>query len=269
MVYAIYRVLYGEDFIQESILSILDNVDRVFIFWDDTPWGDVKSCVYKGNVVKFPRKFDNVIEKVKELNCSKIEITYDHRYNNINQMTNLVNERILPCYKQPEIIVFIEPDHVFKSGDFKKALDFFKVSPHKQMTTSQIEIWKGFKNAVPTNFRKNRLSVVLTKLNGEKMPNTGRHCNIKSNLKRIPVPVYNFGFAVSQKAMYWKIMIAIGISQKIGDSPPNQNWYEEKWLNWKEGIKNLEPALNFEYMIPMVSPYDINLLPKSILKKIQ
>lgn len=60
LTYALYRVLYGEDFIQDSILSIIDHVDKIFVFWDDRPWGDVKEAKYKGNIVKIPSKIDNV-----------------------------------------------------------------------------------------------------------------------------------------------------------------------------------------------------------------
>jgi len=267
MVYAVYRVLYGEDFIKESIHSILADVDKVFVFWDDTPWGDVKSCIYKGEKIVFPKKVDDVVEVVKSMACEKLELIYDHRYNNINQITNLVNERIIPRFEKPEIVVFIEPDHVFKEGGFRKALHVFKESQNHQMTTEQVEVWKGFEHIVPPQFRKTRLSVVFTRLFEERMPNTGRHSNM-GPMRRIPVPVYNFGFAVSEKSMYWKIMIAIAMSQKIGDSPPNENWYEDKWLNWHEGIRGLEPAKGAENMIPMAVPHNRSDLPKSILNKI-
>ncbi len=84
MIYCAYRALYGEDFVQYSIRSILPYVDKVFIFWDDVPWGDVRSCNYKGKRVEFPRKFDNVLELIKDLMIHepKIVLQHDHRFNN-------------------------------------------------------------------------------------------------------------------------------------------------------------------------------------------
>ncbi len=67
LTYALYRVLYGEDFIQDSILSILDHVDKVFVFWDDRPWGDVKEAKYKGHMTKIPTHIDNVAGMCKIL----------------------------------------------------------------------------------------------------------------------------------------------------------------------------------------------------------
>ena len=67
MLYAVYRCLYGEGFIQESINSITDYVDKIFVFWDDTAWGNIDHCMYKGQRVDFPKKFDNIVEKIKEL----------------------------------------------------------------------------------------------------------------------------------------------------------------------------------------------------------
>ena len=55
IIYAIYRCYYGEDFIQESIRSITDYVDKIFVFVDNTPWGSADECVYKGETIKFPK----------------------------------------------------------------------------------------------------------------------------------------------------------------------------------------------------------------------
>ena len=74
MRYAIYRCLYGEDFVQESIKSIEPYVDKIFVFWTNKAWGNATECTYKGRLVRFPEKFDNIVEKVQLLNNSKIEI---------------------------------------------------------------------------------------------------------------------------------------------------------------------------------------------------
>lgn len=65
LTYAIYRVLYGEDFLFDSIISILDYVDKIFIFWDDKPWAGVKEAHYKSQLIPLPSKIDNVVGKIK------------------------------------------------------------------------------------------------------------------------------------------------------------------------------------------------------------
>ena len=125
IVYAIYRCLYGEDFIQESIKSISGHADKIFVFWDDAPWGNATECVYKGETIKFPEKLDNVVEKIKGLNDPKIELIYDHQDTNDNQLTHFVNDIILPNYEKPSMILFLEADHVFRGDQIKEAIDEF------------------------------------------------------------------------------------------------------------------------------------------------
>ena len=64
MRYAIYRCLYGEDFIQESIKSVIDHVDKVFIFWTNKPWGNTDRCMYKGEEVVF--REDQIVKALKD-----------------------------------------------------------------------------------------------------------------------------------------------------------------------------------------------------------
>ena len=42
MRYAIYRIHYGLDFLGKSIESVIDEVDKVFVFWSKRPW--FKQC---------------------------------------------------------------------------------------------------------------------------------------------------------------------------------------------------------------------------------
>jgi hypothetical protein len=64
--------------------------------------------------------------------------------------------------------------------------------------------------------------------------------------------------------MYWKHMTAIGFSQKIGDDLPNEDWYEDKWLNWnfETNNQNLEISKGHEHLIPRALKYDRNELPE-------
>jgi len=268
MIYAIYRCLYGEDFIQESIDSIIDYVDKVFIFWDDTPWGDINHCIYKGERVYFPKTFDNIIDKIKELNNEKIVFIYDHRKNNLNQFTYLVNEHILPNYNRPDEIMVIEVDHVFSKEQLEKTLRIFRSNNIRHCHTLQIEVWKGFKHRVP--LRRGRYGVVLWNMKDlKRLPETKRQGNA-SGMEWIDSYVYNLGFAVSEKAMFWKHMTAIGFSQIIGDSPPNESWYDDKWLSWnyETNNTNLEISKGYESAISRVVEYDWKNLPKSIKQKI-
>lgn len=268
MIYAIYRCLYGEDFIQESIRSIDAYVDKIFIFWDDKPWGDVSHCIYKGNKVEYPKKFDEILTKIRQLNNPKIELIYDHQFNNINQFTHFVNNRILPNYEKPDEIMIIEVDHVFHEKQIKSALKEFREGNYTNASTSQVEIWKGFRHRIPD--REYRNAVIFWNLkNLSKLPDTLRQGD-SSEMVWLSSYVHNFGFAVSDQAMYWKHMTALGFSQKIGDSGPNEAWLEDKWLSWDYSTnnENLEISAGYEHTIPKAIPYDISELPKLICEKL-
>jgi len=263
MIYAVYRCLYGEDFIQQSIKSIENYVDKIFIFWDDTPWADATQCTYKGNVVKFPKKFDNILDKIKELNNPKIELIYDHQYDNVNQFTRFINGIILPNYDIPDMIMCIEVDHVWRKDQLENCLLEYK--NHAVSSSSQIFLWRSFDYKLDYNRR--RPSVVFWNMKKVNiLPRTGRQAECKE-MEYLNGYVHNLGYCISEKVMYWKHMTALGFSQKIRDSAPDEMWYENKWLNWdyETNNQNLEPSKGYEHFIPRAEKYNLDELPE-ILK---
>ena len=265
MIYAVYRCLYGEDFIQESIKSIRDYVDTIFIFWDDMPWGNVKSCIYKGQEIKFPKKFDNILDKINELNDPKIILMHDHVENNMGQFTHLVNEIILKNWQKPDLLMIIEVDHVFKQSEIIKALEYISSGQVRHATTKPLELWKTYEYRIP---ERNRLATVFWNMEGLKcLPDTGRQANA-GRTPVLPVYTHNFGFCFNPKTMYWKHLTALGYAKKIGDASPNEGWYD-KWLNWSidGNNKDLEMSKGREHTIPYAYQYDRNELPEIIKDK--
>lgn len=62
MRYAFIHGLYGEDFVQEAILSIADQVDQVLFFWADKPWRNARA----------PEPVDNMLFKAMQLDLPKV-----------------------------------------------------------------------------------------------------------------------------------------------------------------------------------------------------
>ncbi len=269
--YAVYRCLYGEDFVQESINSITDYVDKIFVFWTDKVWGHAKGCIYKNQPVVFPKKFDSVVDKIRELNNPKIILSKQTPQMNPgsvpwNLYTVLVNNYVLPDYKRPNIIILPELDHVFRDDQINGALIEFKESKLVTARTRQIELWKTPKYRIAE--RRNRIGVVfwnldlvanlsVTKGNGQ-VPGTPELSHY----------VHNFGFAVSEKVMYWKHMTALGFSKVIKDCQPNEGWLD-KWLTWdpETNNKDLEISRGYEHTISHAFKYDPAGLPELIREK--
>jgi len=177
MIYAIYRCLYGEDFIQQSINSIDKFVDKIFVFWDDTPWGDVSECIYKGKVIKFPKKFDNILDRIKELKNPKIQLIYDHVFDNISQFTHFVNDIILPNYERPKRILIVEVDHIFREDQLQNFFENFDKSEQVCATSKQIELWKYSNYRIDERYRIGSILWNMEKIN--KMPYTRRQADLE------------------------------------------------------------------------------------------
>jgi Flp pilus assembly protein TadD len=267
IIYAVYRGFYGEDFILESIKSIHDHVDKIFVFWDKTPSGNITECIYKNETIKFPEKFDNGVEKIKKLNNPKIELIYDHQDTGDNQLTHFVNDIILPKYEKPSIILFLEVDHVFRKDQIRKSIDEFIEQDYVFATTNQVEVWRGLRHRLPE--RPNKVGAVFCNLSKlDKIPATLKHGGILV-MPKLSAYVHNFSFAVSEKVMYWKHLLAIACSKKSGDAVPSENWFEEKWLKWDYELnnKNLDYLEGNENNIPEAVPYNIDELPELVKEK--
>jgi hypothetical protein len=258
-IYAVYRCLYGEDFVQASIRSIDNVVDRIFIFWDDRPWGDTDHAIYKGQRVDFPKPpmtFDNVVQRVHDLNNPKVVLQHDHLFSPSNQFTHFVNDLILPHYEMPDCFMFIEVDQVFRPDQLARTMEHVGWKQH--CMTRQVEVWKGLRHRVPE--RNERTGVCFWMMDGlDQLPKTGAQGDACPHV--LDTYVHNFGFAVSERVMFWKHMTALAFSHKIGDGLPNESWLEQKWLNWTPDMTDLEISAGCERAIPHVVPYDPAELP--------
>lgn len=264
IVYAIYRCLYGEDFIQESVRSIAPYVDKVFVFWTDRVWGDVTHCMYKGQRVDFPAdgRFDGIRDRLDALRYEfpdKLVVQRDHVVNNRNQFTHLVNDRILPHYTKPDRIIVMEVDYIWRRDQIEKALIEFQALVDvgvSHASSSQVELWKTFGYQALRN-DPNRKAAMFWNLGPfTQMPPTNRHADAPG-MRCLSAFVHNLGFCASPQVMYWKHLTAIGYAQKIGDSPPNEDWYEKVWLAWdyQTSNRNLEMSRGYEHLIPSSGPY--------------
>lgn len=266
---AVYRCLYGADFIKESIDSISDYVDDIFVFADSIPWGNVQDVDYQGKKITIPFMIDYVLDEIMLLvkQGYPIHLLFDHVYTPVNQFTHLVNDIIIPYYGKPNQIMFVEVDQVFRSDQIKLSIEEFFKGGYTCASTRQIEIWKGFHHRVP---ERKRTGVVFWDLtNMDEMPSTLHQAN-PHKMSYLSTYVHNFGFAMNPQTMYWKHLIALGYADKIHDSRPNPKWYEEKWLTWdfETNNENLEISLGREHLIPYVEKYNQHDLPMSIQERL-
>lgn len=66
----------------------------------------------------------------------------------------------------------------------------------------------------------------------DQLPETGMHANeVGQPVQFIDAHMYNMGLCMSPSVMFNKFLIALAFSEIIHDDPPDENWYEDKWLN--------------------------------------
>jgi len=264
MIDAIYRILYGEDFIVPSVLSIIDKVDRIFICWTDRPWGWAREVEYMGETIQLPIKssqpYDGWLERLtSELRpeqMDKIITEQMHTDQPDNQFTEFAN-RIFMQHGRPDTLICMEPDHVWREEYLDHALREFTNNGYRAARSRQIELWKSFGWRVPE--RPGRTGTVFWNLKGlQGLPQTKRQAEPRgTDFMVLGARVHNLGFCVSEKSMLQKHLIALAYAKTVRDSSPGPEWFERKWKAWTEEnqLTDLEIAQGYESHIPKVVPF--------------
>jgi hypothetical protein len=261
---AIYRMYYGEDFIEKSINSIIDDIDMVFVMYSDIPWGGFDSVMYKGKKINIPCPIDRSVHIVKDM---ELKYQKENRPQKIfsfcmnlpkpdNQFTILFNFiKGFLSDKEINVVMLMEPDMVWPEGKLKPLLNTLEKSLFSPLCTYQIEFWKSEKYIIPLRERPGAIFYSVS--GGRNMPNTCKNGSFPGMLF-IDEFIYNYGFCLSIRGMFYKHILAIGNSPLIGDSIPNEDWFEKKWVSWdyKRNNLNLEISKNYAHLIPHAIKYD-------------
>ena len=263
---AIYRIHYGTDYLLESIKSIINNFDKIFIFYANNPWVIKDTIKYKNSVLNFPKNPENIKQFLeKNIQDKKIIIQNFECDTPKNQFGKLYKTACDKCQILPDYVLFMEPDMIFGENQlnllkFELNLKFWT----NHIITKQIEVWKFDKklksnNAYRIPLRKKRVGPVLWKTNNINQILTnfgGEPLNKKKNMSRL-VTTLNLGFSFNINTMFYKHLMALSFSKVIGDSLPDENWFEDKWLNWKENTENLEISEGYQHNIKRAFKFKI------------
>lgn len=274
---AIYSsVLYGADFIEESIRSVLPIVDHVYVVLMQRPWGNTDGVIYKGEWIPWPNRFDNTHERVMNMKECRVSV-HDAQKRTPWNRWGFALDRVLAAHhlvrREPlDEVVFIDPDCVFGDGEAERARREWDAHPEYTWAAPQHhEHWRSPAWRIERQPRS-MVRFIRGDLNLHKFPDPPG----SRPMHRLPVEhalqarVHNFGFSVSPQAMRWKHLTAIAFSPIVGESPPSESWLDEKWLAWHPVTNNrdLEPAAGCAGAIPRAVPYDVTLLPAAVKKRL-
>lgn len=265
-IYAVYRPFYGEDFIKESILSILPHVDKVYFCYSDVPFGHP----LEGVPIKVNEPLDGCLKIVQDLcredltAASKIVIRCQQGVTPRNQFSKIIKEFIPDL---PDIMMCMEPDQVWHEEELKKAINEVKAGEGNYFHAQQIECWRVPDWRIP--LRPHRTGVTFWK-DVKEVPDTKTQGEpVKGEVRQLDAKVHNFGFCVDPRNMLNKHQLALLFSATISDSQPNPTWLHEKWLPWHPitNNKDLEISKGHEHTIPKAIPYNRDEFPKLIKEK--
>jgi len=269
VVYVVYRGYYGKDFVKASINSVLPWADKVFFFWTNKPFADATSVQYQSKEWKFANLADGLVDEIRHIGLdNRLELLYDHWGTPDAQYSHLVNDRILPYFPKPGIVICMEPDMVWRGDQLEKAINLFLDCKKHCACTSQIELWKEKCYRIP---HRNRPGAVFYNLEllEDGLPETQKNPLPKDSgvpIQWLDAFVFNLGFCVSEETMFAKHLTAISFSAVIKDSKPNPDWFEDKWKTWdfEKNNSNLEISKGKEHLIPVAVPFDVAELPESL-----
>ena len=267
MIWAIYRIHYGTDYLKSSIKSIEKYVDKIFIFYSERPWVITENVKYKNEIIRFPDNPENIKQFITTNFTGDKFIIKNYECNTpLNQFGKLFDIACEITNKKPPYVLFMEPDMIFGKNQLKLLKTELKFKFWiRSLICKQIEIWKfdkekNIRDTHRINLRNRRIGPVLWKVkNSDENIKTEFSGATKENKKNFSflVKILNMGFSFNKKTMFYKHILAIVASNKIGDSEPDENWFEKKWLNWNEDCKNLEISKGSQHLIKKAFKYKI------------
>ncbi len=277
---AVYRLLYGSDFIGESLSSIYDHCDQILCFVGHDAFGGRRIVNYFGHDVYLPHDIDGLTDAInawKKTNdpLNKVKVLHNPYATLLKgQLQKMVNDEVIPRYPQTSHIFFVESDEVWHEDTIQQ---LFAMARDDQETDEFLAdpqlFWRSYKYA---STRTNPY-VILRALRGRKQIGLTGHAlmSVGKDLKRRNTGLFthNFGFASSERTIFWKHITALSIGRDLNlDSAPREEWFEDVWRpwNWHTNRRtDLCPSKGYETVFPAAAEYPFDQLPAIMQKRIR
>lgn len=258
-------VLYGADFIIESIESVGRFVDAIHVVMMKRPWGGTNGVSYRNSWISWPDHFDETREKIASLRNPMVSVITAQKFSPWNRWGYAVS---LLNLKDDEVVI-LDPDCVFAADEAARAFAAWDAHPEYQWASvPQVELWRTPEWQVErprsmVSFHRGDLSLIsddVRRTRGVEPP----------PMHALPGFVFNLGFCVSESAMRWKHLTACAYSPVIDESRPNPDWFDDKWRTWhpERNNRNLEISVGREGAIPCAVPY-LGAVPSEIVDSIR
>ncbi len=272
---AIYRLLYGSDFLAESLASIYPHVDRVLCMVTREMFGGRRVVSYFGRDVYLPHDIDGVTDTIRDFQRqhdpdNKVELL-DNPFGAtlIGQLSSIVNEIAAPRH-DPTHVMLVEPDEVWRPDLLARAINAARDPRVDEVMAAPPHLFWRSPRYVTT--RTNPYCVLRAVRNG-RIPTSG-HALAAADQRGVvrtndpELRVHNFGFAGSARTIFWKHLTSLSFSRDAKlDCPPREEWFEDVWRawNWQTNRRtDLCPSIGYEHVFPAATRFPERDLPKSI-----
>lgn len=276
---AVYRLLYGSDFIGESLSSIYSHCDRVLCFVGHEMFGGRRTIRYFGRDVYLPHDIDGVTRAINEWKErhdteNKVRVLPNpHATLLKGQLQAMINSEVIPRY-DPTHVLFVECDEVWHEDTIKVLFDIARTTDADEIMASACHLfWRSYKYC---STRTNPYAVMRA-LKGRKSIGMTGHAlgGVGENLKRHEddrLKIHNFGYAASERTLFWKHLTGLSFGRDLKlDSPSREEWFEEVWRPWN-GVTNrrtdLCPSVGYTDAFAPARDFPFEQLPSLMKERI-
>ena len=276
---AIYRTLYGSDFLGESMAAVYPYCDEIACLISREMFGGRKTINYFGHDLYLPHDIDGVgtaIQNWKDQydTDNKIRILDNPFATRLHgQMQATVNELIIPRFN-PTHVFLVEPDEVWHEDAVKALFEIARETDADEIMAAACHLfWRSYKYC---STRTNPFCLIRN-LKGKRSIGPTGHALMSAgkDVKRHEddrLKIHNFGYAASERTVFWKHIASLSFSRDLNlDSPPREEWFDEVWRPWN-GVTNrrtdLCPSIGYEDAFPPARDFPSDGLPALIKERI-
>ena len=283
-VVGVYRMLYGSDFVGESLESVYDHCDEIFCFVTREIFGGRRSVRYAGRDVYVPHDIDGLTDAIDLWRATndrdrKVRIVENPFGGMLGGLVSrLVNDVVLPETGATHVL-FVEPDEVWRADRIERLMDCARQRwdegfVDEEFMTACDLFWR---TPLFCTTRHNPYAALRSLAPGGEMGETAEALAEKGGgVRRVERPfirAHNFGYAASERTVFWKHMAALSFSRDLGlDSPPREGWFEDVWRAWDWETNRREdlcPSEGYERNFPPAQPYPEAELPAPIRRRLR
>lgn len=267
MRYAFIHGLYGEDFVQEAISSIADQVDQVLFFWADKPWRGVPA----------PEPVDNMLFKAMQLDLPNVRfIKFSPEKDEFSMM--YAARDLLP--RDAEYIVHTNGTDVIQvPGNVEATIREMHDRGSAVGVMRQRWLWKDLHHEAVMGNKPSGSFICNMKHIGWEPVTLLSYFNENAirtalfergkNINWMSTMCWNTGYAYSERLQRLRLQIRRAqVIAGMGYQPESEEWLE-KWCAWTpDDERTPEPPGSIHSDIHIILPLPSSELPLALQKRL-